>query len=392
MGREKRMRLIVGLSVAALLPAAHAHHGFGTFDRNNEVSVRGTITGVDFVNPHAYVYFEVRGEHGTAAPWRCELRSATTLRRSGWSAEMFVRGEPIAITGARDRNDPASCYVSTAVFADGTTADRYAQLTRPTAVPAAVAARPLRRATGEPNISGDWAPEQLVMTDSAGRGGNLVPLSRVEEFRPGEGRGTDPAVPEPRSATPAAGADANFRQYRTRAVELTPLGKQAADGFDVYSSENPRMRCETTSILFDWTYDGAINRITQSADAVVLEYGQLGFTRTIHLNVSEHPANIAPSRAGHSIGRWEGDVLVVDTVGFSPGVLSPPVMHSGELHVVERFSLDPVTLTLTRSYVAEDGLHFTGRYEGSDSLEVADLPYAPDACKELWLGAAGEAR
>jgi hypothetical protein len=36
--------------------------------------------------------------------------------------------------------------------------------------------------------------------------------------------------------------------------------------------------------------------------------------------------------------------------------------------------------------------NFTGRYEGSDSLEVADLPYEPDPCKELWLGAAGEAR
>jgi hypothetical protein len=49
-------------------------------------------------------------------------------------------------------------------------------------------------------------------------------------------------------------------------------------------------------------------------------------------------------------------------------------------------------MTLTRSYVANDPVHFTGRYEGSDSLEIADLPYAPDPCKELWLGAAGEAR
>ncbi len=349
------MRFIVVLSVSALLSAvAEAHHGFGSFDRNSEVSVRGTITGVDFVNPHAYVYFEVRGEDGTATPWRCELRSATTLRRSGWSAEMFVRGEPIAITGARDRYDPKSCYVSTAVFADGTTADRYAQLTRPHAAPASVAARPLRRATGEPNISGEWAPEQLVMTDPQGRGGNLVPLSRVDEFQSGEGRGTDPAAPEARGTAPAPGADANFRQYRTRTVELTPLGKQAADEFDVYSSENPRMRCETTSILFDWTYDGAINRIAQNEGTIVLEYGQLGFTRTIHMDRDAHPASIEPSRAGHSIGRWEGDVLVVDTVGFAPGVFSPPVMHSGELHVVERFSLDPAALTLTRSYVAED--------------------------------------
>src|SRR5690606_11409348 len=346
-------------------------HGFGTFDRNTEITLTGTITGVDFVNPHAWVYFDVRGENGEVEAWRCEMRSATTLRRSGWSKEMFVAGEPITITGAPDRRDPRACYVNTAVFADGTTADRYAQLTRPAPPEARAAERPARLPTGEPNIFGDWAPEQLVMVDTRGRGGNLVPVSIAERL----------------AAAGAQEADAvqstNFRQYRTRDVELTPAGREAAERFQTLSTENPRMRCETTSILFDWPYDGAINRISKRGDTIVLEYGQCGFTRTVHMNMREHPADIEPSRGGHSIGRWEGDVLVVDTVGFAPGVLSPPVMHSGELHVVERFSLDPERHTLTREYVATDPVYFVGRYEGSDTLEVADLPYSPDPCKEL---------
>jgi hypothetical protein len=143
------------------------------------------------------------------------------------------------------------------------------------------------------------------------------------------------------------------------------------------------MRCETTSILFDWTYDGAVNRVTQTPTTVTLEYGQLGFTRTIRLDVTEHPATLEPTRGGHSIGRWENDVLVVDTVGFAPGVLSPPVVHTDQLHVVERFSLDPAGPTLLRSYVAEDPLHFAGPYSGSDMLSVADVAYSPDACGDL---------
>jgi hypothetical protein len=143
------------------------------------------------------------------------------------------------------------------------------------------------------------------------------------------------------------------------------------------------MRCETTSILFDWTYDGAVNRVTQAGDTVTLEYGQLGFTRTIRLDLAEHPSDIAPSRAGHSIGRWENDVLVVDTVGFAPGVLSPPVMHTDRLRVVERFSLDPAGPTLMRSYEASDPVYFAGSYSGSDMLSVADVAYSPDACSEL---------
>ena len=100
------------------------------------------------------------------------------------------------------------------------------------------------------------------------------------------------------------------------------------------------------------------------------------------MNMKEHPANIKPTRAGHSIGRWEGDVLVVDTVGFLPGVLNGPVRHSDKLHVVERFSLDPKTMKLTRSYVAEDPVYLKGQYTGSDVIQVADAPYTQDQCKE----------
>jgi hypothetical protein len=143
------------------------------------------------------------------------------------------------------------------------------------------------------------------------------------------------------------------------------------------------MRCETTSVIFDWAFDGPVNRIAQNKDTIVIQYGQLGFTRTVHMNLKAHPAGIKPSRAGHSIGRWENDVLVVDTVGFLPGVLSPPVLHGDRLHVVERFSLDAEKTELTRGYVAEDPVYFTGQYAGSDTIQVADLPYSPDKCTEL---------
>jgi hypothetical protein len=360
-----RVRSSLVAAAALMTTPAVAHHGTGNFDTKKEIEVTGTVTGVDFVNPHAYLYLDVTGADGKRAAWRCEMRSATTLRRSGWSADRFKPGEPVKITGAPDRKDPSSCYLSTIVFADGTSADRYGQLSSAPAVPTGVA-RAARLPSGEPNLAGDWAPEQLVMTDPRGRGGALVPLSQAPSFEPG------------------ASTAENARQYRTRDVELTPAGRAKADAFATYDPrDNPRMRCETTSILFDWTYDGAVNRITQTADTVTLEYGQLGFKRTIHLNMAEHPATLKPSRAGHSIGRWEGDVLVVDTAGFAPGVLSPPVLHTGGLHVVERFSLDPAGPTLLRSYTAEDPEYFVGAYSGSDMLALADVAYSPDKCSEL---------
>ena len=353
---------------ASVAGTASAHHGFGNFDTSKEVTLKGTLTGLDFVNPHSYVYLAVVGDDGAKQPYRCEMRAATVLKRSGWSPDMFKPGEPITITGAPDRFDPHSCYVNTIVFADGTSADRYAQLSKP-AQPAAAAAtpRPARLPSGEPNISGDWAPEQVVMTDPRGKSGALVPVSQVGNYKPGE-----------RPAPPPGGG--GFGRPR---VEFTAAGKEAADKFRNFSPEdNPRMRCETTSILFDWTFDGPVDRITQSGDTITLQYGQYGFTRTIHMN-AEHPAKIEPSRAGHSTGRWENDVLVVDTIGFAPGVLNPPITNSAQLHVIERFVLDPVAMKITRSYTATDPVIFNGEYTGSDTIGVADVPYSPDTCKEL---------
>jgi len=105
--------------------------------------------------------------------------------------------------------------------------------------------------------------------------------------------------------------------------------------------------------------------------------------RTVHMNMKAHPASIKPTRAGHSIGRWENDLLVVDTVGFLPGVLNPPVLNSDKLHVVERFSLDPAKMELTRRYEVDDPIYLKGKYSGQDIIGVADLPYKPDPCKEL---------
>jgi hypothetical protein len=105
--------------------------------------------------------------------------------------------------------------------------------------------------------------------------------------------------------------------------------------------------------------------------------------RTIYMNMKEHPVNVKLTRAGHSIGHWEGDTLLVDTAAFLPGFLNTPVRNSDKLHVVERFTLDPNKLALTRAYAADDVVYLKGKYTGSDTIFVADAPYSPGKCKEL---------
>jgi hypothetical protein len=232
-----------------------------------------------------------------------------------------------------------------------------------------VPSRAARLPGGEPNLTGDWAPEQVVMVDPRGAGGGLVPLSTISQYDQGQ---------RARGGAPRAGGPGGPRLYGGTA--LTTLGETQAAAFG--RDDNPRFRCETTSILFDWTFDGPVNRITQAKDTITIEYGQLNLKRVVYMNMKAHPANVKPTRAGHSIGRWENDVLVVDTVGFLPGVLNAPVRHSARLHVVERFSLDPKTMKITRTYTADDPDYLKGQYTGTDVVQVADAPYAKDTCKE----------
>ena len=394
-----RTGLIVAF-VTAAAASALAHHGFGTFDLSRSVTFTGKLTRLEFINPHSWLYFDVTDANGKVVKYRCEMRSAHTLRRSGWTKELFPIGQQVTIDAAPDKADPNSCYLSTIKFQDGSSMDRYGQYVKSGGkvqeVRGAVKTvdttkRAARRPSGEPNITGDWAPEQVVMRDPRGTGGALVPLSQIGE-RPDPGQqqgaraggarqgGGAPAAGAPAAGAPAAGGAG--RGGGRGGVELTEVGAAAAKKL-AGRENNPRFKCETTSIIFDWTFDGPVNRITQNRDNIQILYGQLNLRRTVHMNMKTHPANIKPTRAGHSIGRWEKDVLIVETTGFLPGIVTGQTPHGEKMKVVERFSLDPKTFRLTRQYTAEDPEYFKGQISGQDNVMPADASYTEDDCKDL---------
>src|SRR5688572_19137553 len=95
---------------------AYAHHGGGTFDNSKAVTLVGKLTRLDLINPHSWVYFDVADKNGKVTSYRCEMRSAHTLRRSGWSKAMFKMGQRVTVEGSPDSRDPNSCYLNTIIF------------------------------------------------------------------------------------------------------------------------------------------------------------------------------------------------------------------------------------------------------------------------------------
>jgi len=175
---------------------------------------------------------------------------------------------------------------------------------------------------------------------------------------------------------------------RARAV-YTDEGEAAAWAFNGRSpADKPWFACKPTSIIRDWTADWPINRFVQRISAegepvIDITYGLYNFERRIHVGMEAHPENLEPSYAGHSIGRWEGDTLVVDTIGFAAGVLSPPTRNSEQLHIVERFTLDPETMALKREYTATDPVYLAEPYQSYDVMYLSDVPFQPAECIDM---------
>ncbi|MBN1240882.1 MAG: hypothetical protein JXB36_20450 [Gammaproteobacteria bacterium] len=359
--------VLAGLSTPAL-----AHHGFGLFQMEEEGTWSGTLTKMNLVNPHSYMELDSVGENGEIVHMRCEMRAASLLRRAGWDTDMFVVGAHVEIYGRPHRDDPTACYIETFTLDDSVEVNRNDQFV--TDAPVDFSNRPLRLADGQINLSGDWAVEQLVLTiGPEGGNGSMVPRSLTEAFASGE-----LTIEEIRAMQPP----------RPQAV-YTEEGEAAAQAFDRRSPEdNPWFACKPTSIIRDWTADWPINRfvqrITAEGEAVIdITYGLYNFERRIHVGMEAHPADLEPSYSGHSIGRWEGDTLVVDTIGFAAGVLSPPTRNSEQLHIVERFTLDPETMSLTREYTATDPVYLAEPYESYDVMYLSDVPFQPAECVDM---------
>ena|SRR2546421_8040541 len=98
-----RTRGIV-LTAALLLAgsiAALAHHSFDAeYDRNKPVTLKGTLTKMEWMNPHIWLYVDVADEKGAVTKWQIEGGAPNSLRRNGWNRDSVKEGEMVTIEGS----------------------------------------------------------------------------------------------------------------------------------------------------------------------------------------------------------------------------------------------------------------------------------------------------
>ena len=109
-----RVRAVLAVTAAAALltvPSLRAHHGLAQFDTKHILRFQGTVTDFQWINPHAYIYADIRDDKGKVVNWKLELGSLGMLTRfGGWSRDTVKRGDQITVDGYRAKD--GSPYMS----------------------------------------------------------------------------------------------------------------------------------------------------------------------------------------------------------------------------------------------------------------------------------------
>jgi hypothetical protein len=311
------------LSFAASLAAAvpvQAHHSAAAYDTTQEVVIEGTVLEYGWRNPHIYITLETTGPDGATVEREIEAGSSSVLLPLGLTADSVRPGEHVSIRANPSRRESGRVILGRALTKDDGTV-----------LPLYIAERSVRppvdaQAT---SIAGTW----------------FSPLS----------------------------AFGGLGGARRSSWTLTEAGEAAIADFDG-TTQAVHAQCVPVGAPALMVYPVA-TVVTVAEDEVVFDIDWMGSRRVVHLGMAEHPADLEPSLQGHSIGRWEGETLVVDTVGFIPNREGMGFgMPSGAgKHLVERYSLAEDRKHLVYEVTVEDPEFLVG----SGSYR-AEWDYRPD--------------
>ena len=328
-----RVREVTSTGIVCALIAANAlaHHSFAPhFDSSKPVDISGTVKEYEARNPHSYLHIAATDENGMTREYVCESHGVTQLTRNGIRPDMFKAGARVRVTGSLSRHSPYMCFFDTVEFADGRTLSVNGP--RGGARQAPQAARK--------DIFGTWLLAPAANRSTSG--------------------------PQP------------MMQF------LTPAAQKAIAAYDPFK-DDPTFRCDPVAIRRVWGAPGTPLEIVREGQNVVLRHEWMDVRRVIQMNAKSHPAGGARGSLGHSIGRWDGSTLVIETANYSDGVLNQYVeqpgqptrglLHSDKLRSVERIYLDAARQRLVVEVDLEDPDYFTKPFPR------ATLEYAPSDLK-----------
>jgi hypothetical protein len=116
----KYVGLAVACAMAVTATPAIAHHSFAAeFDASQPVQLKGTVTKIEWMNPHAYFYIDVKDATGKVTSWGLEMGSPNGLMRQGWTRNSMKVGDEIVVEGSRAKDGSDIANARSVVLGSG---------------------------------------------------------------------------------------------------------------------------------------------------------------------------------------------------------------------------------------------------------------------------------
>lgn len=347
---------ILAVSLGTLLVAAPvpAHHSFSaTYDSTKQVKLEGTVTKIEWVNPHAYVFISVRDAKGALTNWALEIGNPIDLEREGWKRSSLRAGDVVRIDG-NPAKDPAKDQAKRA-FA------RTVILAR-TGKPLFVMSKKAPAASAEP--APRWPDGRISLGPPAGKKGywGAASAKALVENTASNVRMNDDGI---LLNIADAGRVAPFQPWARALYEYRQRNLLKDDPYTrCLPPGGPRQFLTPNG--FQFIEQRELGRIL-----VLLGGGDRNW-RAIHTDGRPQGTkdDFVLTYYGNSVGRWEGDTLVVDSVGFNERfwISTGGLPHTEALHFVERFTRTNLN-TLKYEVTVDDSGAYTKPWTGGWTIQ-----------------------
>ena len=112
--------LVAGLGLLLASMPALAHHSFAAeYDASKPITLKGTVTKVEWMNPHARFYIDVKDDAGAVTNWEFELGSPNGLMRAGWTRNSLKQGDMVSVSGSLAKDGSHLANARNVTLADG---------------------------------------------------------------------------------------------------------------------------------------------------------------------------------------------------------------------------------------------------------------------------------
>jgi len=117
---KTQLALIVGAALLVLTASAYAHHPFSAeYDWTKPVTLTGTVSKIEWTNPHAVLYVDAKDENGQTKQWALELGSPSALTRAGWTKDTLKKGDQVTVDAWRAKNKDDKANVKSVKLSNG---------------------------------------------------------------------------------------------------------------------------------------------------------------------------------------------------------------------------------------------------------------------------------